>query len=481
MMSETRLSRLSTEQRSFLAARLLERGAGQTPEKRLVAWVKTNGSVSEQQLREIAESRLPSTLIPQHIVVVDDFPRTPSGKIDRRNLTIPKVDPAATESVTAGTSRMEGRLLKIWQGLLGTQQISVSDNFFHIGGDSLKVIQLIAVGQESGISITPGQLHENPTIATLANSLERADGADTPTAQRRPSPILKSHTHAQQKVDAEGRREVAASFRAAVIDGNADGLIQLTEFTNKPNLFLVASKARQIEQFWPLVTRMSQYSCFSPTTGDTDVASYRTVEEIADEFVQQIRTIQPHGPYRLAGKCEGGHIVWAMAQKLDAAGEEVCFLGLIDTHNPDFLKPIPETFRKRWQRRLSSIRKHSGSSLVTHLPLRLVDWIRRRGQRILTGERHLVHGGSRMSWLFSPQPFAGHATLFRAADELGDFVYQIDTTYGWGHLAEKGLDVCNVPGTSLEFYIEPRVQSFAQQLELAIKSRDAFHSGRSRK
>ncbi|MDZ7319878.1 MAG: amino acid adenylation domain-containing protein, partial [candidate division KSB1 bacterium] len=123
-------------------------------------------------LRDFLKEKLPDYMIPSVIMIVDEFPKTPSGKIDRNALPKIMTDGIApnSESVTPRTP-IEKKLADIWQEVLGIQRVGIHDNFFELGGDSILTIQVISRAQKEGLSLTPKQFFQTPTIEGLANYL----------------------------------------------------------------------------------------------------------------------------------------------------------------------------------------------------------------------------------------------------------------------------------------------------------------------
>ena len=155
---------------------------GMRGEKRLVAYVVAEGEhkLGAKQLRELREflaESLSEQMIPSAFVFLDAIPVTPNGKVDRRALPAPDFsadlfarDTAQSEH-TDDVPRTEAEciLSDIWSELLKLERVGLRDNFFHLGGDSILSIQVVARARQSGLLLTPRQIFEHPTIAALAS------------------------------------------------------------------------------------------------------------------------------------------------------------------------------------------------------------------------------------------------------------------------------------------------------------------------
>jgi non-ribosomal peptide synthase protein (TIGR01720 family) len=111
-------------------------------------------------------------MIPAFLISLESFPLTPNGKVDRRALPIPEINPNQLENYVTPSTKNEKILAQIWQEVLGLKTISINDNFFELGGDSILAIQIIAKANQQGLKITPKQLFIHQTIAQLAPVVE---------------------------------------------------------------------------------------------------------------------------------------------------------------------------------------------------------------------------------------------------------------------------------------------------------------------
>ncbi|WP_208340948.1 non-ribosomal peptide synthetase [Aetokthonos hydrillicola] len=137
--------------------------------KRLVAYVDTiERSLTSNQLREFLTSKLPQYMMPSAFVIVDSLPLTANGKIDRKALPAPDGEIDREQEYVAPGTEIEQKLTKIWEELLLKEKVSIHDNFFEIGGDSILSIQVVSRARSSGIQITPKQIFQHQTIAQLA-------------------------------------------------------------------------------------------------------------------------------------------------------------------------------------------------------------------------------------------------------------------------------------------------------------------------
>ena len=106
--------------------------------------------------------------MPSAFVMLDSFPLTPNGKVDRRALPVPEYSTAGEEGYVAPVSVIETTLAEIWKEVLGVEEVGIDDNFFALGGDSILSIQIVARAREKGLHLSPKQLFESQTIAELA-------------------------------------------------------------------------------------------------------------------------------------------------------------------------------------------------------------------------------------------------------------------------------------------------------------------------
>lgn len=130
------------------------------------------------ELRDFLKERLVEQMLPSAFVFLDELPRTPNGKVDRRALPAPASTRFETdEGFIAPRTSVEKILARLWAELLKLESVSVHDNFFESGGDSILSIQLVARARQAGINLTPAQIFVHPTIEKLA----AASSSSTPS------------------------------------------------------------------------------------------------------------------------------------------------------------------------------------------------------------------------------------------------------------------------------------------------------------
>ncbi|GEM_PF-1247716 len=145
--------------------------------KKLVGYfsVVKDKNTDGAELRNFLSEILPDYMIPSVFVKLDELPKTPNGKIDRRNLPVPTEDDLVLSSeFVEAESKTEKILLEIWKEVLQVNKIGVLDNFFELGGDSILGIQVIAKANAAGLKLSPKNLFEAPTILGLANLANKA-------------------------------------------------------------------------------------------------------------------------------------------------------------------------------------------------------------------------------------------------------------------------------------------------------------------
>ncbi len=255
-------------------------------------------SVPESRLRRSVQSELPSFMVPARFVSLERLPVTPNGKVDRRSLAVlPLGDDAETELVPPRT-RLELELRQLWEEVLQVAPIGMTDNFFSLGGNSLLAIYLmICVRERFGRDLPGAVLLQHSTIEQFARVLEKE------------SPQL-GHP---SLVPLQRQGGKAPFF--CVHDGAGGTIFRLVELARP------LAEADPERPFWGLQAK---------GIAEGDGEPLESIGEMADYYIEAIRTLQPEGPYHLGGYAMGGVIAYEMAVRLIERGERVGLLAMID-------------------------------------------------------------------------------------------------------------------------------------------------------
>jgi amino acid adenylation domain-containing protein len=276
----------------------------------------------ELALKCYATERLPQYMVPGAFVQLESLPLSPNGKIERSALPEPCLAESAAEGRAADAGRaptpFEERLLEVWRQVLQIDDLGLDDDFFRLGGDSLRAMTLAAKLEKAvGRTVSAAMLLAAPTAALLAARLE-AETADLGT-------------------------EASAS------------VVLLREGDSSRPLFLVHSLAGDVWIYRELVSSLrtdaAVYGLQMPGLDGQPAPDDDGVETWAARYLQHVRLLQPCGPYRFAGYSSGGLLALEMARQAIAAGEQVEFVGLIDSGVPAGLERrlAPSTSRRALQ------------------------------------------------------------------------------------------------------------------------------------
>ena len=294
---ETRLSRHPDVRETVVIARPTVSG-----EQQLVAYVLMQAQSEETVagLKSVLQEQLPDYMIPAFFVVLEAFPLLPNGKINRQSLPEPDRFNIQGKGYMHPRNSLELALSQVWEKILNISPISVFDDFFDIGGDSLLAIRLITdINQQFGIKIPLNSLFQNGTIEQMACILRR----DT-QASHQNSPRVALQTHGTS----------APIFCVHAAGGIVFRYLQIAKMMS----------SHYDHPFYGL-----QAKGIEP--GETPYAS---IEVMAQHYVQAIREIKPQGPYLLAGWSMGGTVAFEMARLLEGMDETVSGVIMIDAPSP---------------------------------------------------------------------------------------------------------------------------------------------------
>jgi thioesterase domain-containing protein/aryl carrier-like protein len=339
-----------------------------------------------------------------------------------------EVQPEPT--IVAPRNSIELKLVQIWEKLLQTSPISVHDDFFKLGGDSISAMSLLAlVAQETGCPLPAGGVFQAPTIAEMAVLL--GAGAD---------PSLWS---AMVPIQPHGTRPPLFCIHPG--GGNVLCYLRLSNFlgNDQPFFGLQAPGVDGIRQ--PL----------------------NTVDAMAREYFEAIRQVQPHGPYYLAGWSAGGVIAYDLAQKMLAAGEQVAHLAIIDSgvlYTMGILKAMAtdngpglfELLGREPRQNIAEFRRRSATAKI--IPDEADDEM---AIRIM----QLFESNARAVCYYSPRPYPGRLDLYQAAEQL---VPSRRQPYSEWSQQCSDIRLHIVPGNHLTVVHEPNVQALAIELERAM-------------
>jgi len=266
-------------------------------DKRLVAYVNTaDQSVTGESLKAAMQKKLPNFMVPSAIVVLETFPLTPNGKVNRKELPVPRQERVKEAQYVAPRDSIETEIVQIWEELFEIEPIGVQDDFFDLGGHSLLAVRLILmIEKKIGQSLPLALLFQSGTIEQLAD-------------------VLRS------KVD------LLPTSHLVRIQGGT----QLPLFLVHPiggNVLCYGELARVLGDDQPVYGLQAS----GLLEGTTPLYS---IEAMAKQYIEEIRNVQPQGPYRLGGWSMGGVIAYEMVQQLIQQGEQVQQLALIDSHLP---------------------------------------------------------------------------------------------------------------------------------------------------
>jgi thioesterase domain-containing protein/acyl carrier protein len=423
---EARLGELAAVRQAVVVLR--EERAG---DPRIVAYVRPAeaAEVSGRALNQELKSRLPSYMLPSQYVTLAEFPLTPNGKIDRKALPAPDADVEASAESTHVPARnpTEHTLLEIWKKALGRPNVGVEDNFFDLGGHSLLAVKIFdEIHRELSVDLPLAALFEMPTVESLARRIDQA-----------PSP-----------------KEVAPEW-TTVVPMQPKGF--------RPPLFCVSGIGGNPMNFTSLVAALGEDQPFyglQHRGADGKLAPHRAVRAMAEEFVSDIRKVQPRGPYYLAGYSAGGLAAYEMGHVLRELGEEIGLIILFDTFNPTL---PPWSARERLQAHLDNLRTRGWS----YIPNRIADRLTRRLRETQRRARArlaehvvykyrldaLVEAGLAAERDYKPQPYQGDLVVLQADARLsaGDGIgYKPHESNGWRGLVRGRLEVVEIASSHLD-------------------------------
>lgn len=347
----------------------------------------------------------------------------------------------ASEKKALSIEDIETTLLTIWKELFGTDCIGLDNDFYQLGGDSLLAIQIISqIKTQLGVPLKTQSLLESTTIAKLARE------------------ILRKLEASQGKT-----REV----------NTLPGIVKLRAGDNRTPLFLIHPIGGSVFCYRDLAESL-QYR--GPILGiqsahlDTDAPPlFKSIPDLAAEYIQAVRTVQPQGPYRLIGASFGGLIAYEMARQLGDLGHTVVLLAMLDIVRPDdpsqhihddgdMLGLLIELFEGK----PSDLRALSNQEKVTRLTTSMGLGKLPPSQQLRIFEQVKMYWQALMR--YHPKPYFGKIAFFQAKER---FSRNQDISLGktWEELAKGGIDVHEVDGNHFTMIMEPNVRALSNQLD----------------
>ncbi|AXT59084.1 non-ribosomal peptide synthetase [Aquimarina sp. AD10] len=417
---------------------------------RIVAYysIEEEKEVTDKALRNYLVNRLPDYMIPSIFMEMESFALTINGKIDYRKLPMPKIKRDDVELILP-RDVVELELQKIWEKTLKISPIGVKDDFFQLGGHSMLAVSIMSdIKLLFGDSFAISVLFQYPTIEKLGEIIrEKKEIA-------KGSPLVRLQ---------KGKSDKHPVFCIHPIGGNV--------FCYSP---MVESIKDEYEIYGLQVPYLYE-----------DGTPHITVEDIATDYIDNIKSVQEEGPYHLVGYCFGGLIATEIAHQLKEQGDQIGTLNLLDTRSPlyDDAEEFDDAILLSWFARDLAL-PYGKTLTIPPEELRECESVdkmfelvlsRAKNEHIVTDDinqdqmrRYLdvyISNGTALS-LYEAKPYNGRINLLRAVHE--PLIEQIGINLGWDRCEVKDLKVYDVPGNHNTMMYNPNAIVLAGTLQKVL-------------
>lgn len=398
--------------------------------------MKRDKIVSQQEIQRYASKHVIYYKVPHRVVFVDDIPKEATGKVNRIGMaeklgaSLNIVDDRIVK--TSACDELEHKMIDIWRKILKKSDIEIDKGFFNIGGDSLTATFLsVEIEASFGKYIPVSLIYENDTIEKLVRFL-----------------IYKEEVNFYLH------------------------LVPLQTAGNKQPLFAIDTIGGSIPYYRRIAEYLGKEQPVYALRLDEDYSEFvpETIEQIAANYVKEIRRVQPKGPYFLMGYSLNGTIAFEVAQQLYRQEQEVALLAMLDTRNH---KRYPlNTLRQRtafFIRRLRAV--PTWNEKIGYIS----DMLCRKITKMMQGSKELTKEGKRWQRIaqyrnsfYIPLRYPGKLTLFRAIGEPF-FVKATEAELGWNGMADGGLVVYETPGDHISMLTDDdNIEFLAKKLSLCM-------------
>jgi acyl-CoA synthetase (AMP-forming)/AMP-acid ligase II/thioesterase domain-containing protein/NAD(P)-dependent dehydrogenase (short-subunit alcohol dehydrogenase family)/acyl carrier protein len=366
---------------------------------------------------------------------VEQIPLTETGEIDNES----------EERSIAPRNEVEQKLTKIWEKILNIKPIGIRDNFFTLGGHSLLALRLFAeIEDKFGKKLPLTILFQAPTIEDLAINLQQEESSQSWSA-----------------------------------------LVPIKPQGSKPPLFLMHAKGASVLIYRELANYLDDEQPvygLQPYGLDGQHEHLTVVEDMAANYIREIQTIQPLGPYLLGGYSFGGKLALEVAHQLRDRGETVSLLALFDCHAKQYYQR--ESLHKRLFIHLDNLVKQKHKYLI----YKLQDWKRWLEDNFKFNVQKLAlqlfqildislplilrttlieEINMQASENYQLKYYPGKITLLRAKEWFGGVGVDLDDRLGWGDLVED-LEIHDISGHHLSIFKQPHVPKLAKILQSCL-------------
>ncbi len=434
---------------------------------RLVAIVVANEGLeppSASDLQDYLRSKLPEYMQPSVFVLVDRIPQAASGKVDRHRLqSMLQSGVELKRAYLAPRTEIEQRLVSIWEAILEVRPIGVKDNFFRLGGHSLLAVRLMSeIETQFAVKIPLVALFQDATVEHLATLIQKRDNLS-----------------------------------------GFSPLVALQPEGDKPPFFCVHGITGDVLWFAELAQLLGPDRPFFGLQArglDGQQPPFDQIEAMAAYYIDQIRRIQPEGPYFLGGASFGGNVAYEMAQQLQAQGQQIALLVMFDNTPANLPRPVEGRGRSTTKLkstvkqlgnlsyRLSDLTKRNPAEIwariqrelrvVTKGAARRLNADRSTLDRVDAGDiidyaaelpeyrRRLIEVHYQAMANYYPLPYTGSMTIIKAR---GRPIFDADDPEtGWRMLVSGSIDVAVVPGSHEGMFREPHVRELARVLSARL-------------
>lgn len=376
----------------------------------LIAYVipHNNEINTRQQLSKFAKSRLTYYMIPSNIVLLEAFPLTPNGKIDRKALPTPIFDDKCGANDIKLASDIEAKVAEIFANTLGISSVRSNDDFFALGGNSILATTLVKeINSSLGVTLNTGDIFKHTTPQLLAEAIESGGG-------------------------------VLSNF-----------VVGLNTNKSKPHIYFICG----IALYQTLAVNLgNEYSCFGIFVPEEETfiksgGENCSIEHLANLYVNAIKKHHPEGQITLAGVSFGGLLAYEIARQMEARVEHLILLDTI----------LPGSFRRDFFRSIGHgihLLQANGFGNVKTVLIRKLKQLRHKNdqkpQKPQADERlardvqlwRALRGSATSNYLSQLPVYQGRTFLIKASErDVMSSTFKFKDDLGWSDYVKHSLNI----------------------------------------